>query len=111
MYFPIQLRLMLFYAFLLVITLWIFGTIVYAQAQQRAYNDLDNTLSSRAASIRLGKTSWVTKTLPICPFHCPVSMGLVQVASLLKYWTTNYTCSQLPQATRQILLKQELVGL
>src|SRR6266700_2925117 len=55
MYFPLQLRLTLFYAFLLGIALWIFGTIVYTQAQQRAYSDLDNELSSRAASVRLGK--------------------------------------------------------
>ena len=55
MYFPLQLRLALFYAILLGIALWIFGSTVYAQAEQRAYRDLDNTLSSRAASVRLGK--------------------------------------------------------
>ena len=32
MYFPIQLRLTLFYAFLLVITIWIFGTLVYTSS-------------------------------------------------------------------------------
>lgn len=55
MSFPLQLRLALFYAVLLGIALWIFGSTVYTQAQQRAYRDLDNTLSSRAASVRLGK--------------------------------------------------------
>src|SRR5215467_6408805 len=55
MYFPIQLRLTLFYAFLFIIVVWIFGTIVYTQAQQQTYNELDNALRSRAASVRLGK--------------------------------------------------------
>ena len=55
MYFPIQLRLTLFYVCVLVLSMWIFGTIVYAQAQQRAYDDLDNALRSRAVSVRLGK--------------------------------------------------------
>src|SRR6266436_6465696 len=55
MYFPLQLRLTLFYAILLGLALWIFGNIVYTQAEQRAYGDLDATLSSRAASVRLGK--------------------------------------------------------
>lgn len=55
MYFPLQLRLTLFYAILLGLALWIFGNIVYTQAEQRAYNDLDATLSSRAASVRIGK--------------------------------------------------------
>lgn len=55
MYFPIQLRLAIFYAVLLGIALLFFGNIVYMQAEQRAYKDLDTTLSSRAASVRLGK--------------------------------------------------------
>src|SRR5579859_382949 len=55
MYFPIQLRLAIFYAILLGIALLFFGNIVYMQAEQRAYKDLDTTLSSRAASVRLGK--------------------------------------------------------
>ena len=55
MYFPLQLRLTLFYALLLGIALVIFGNIVYTQAAQRAYSDLDNALSSRAASVRFGK--------------------------------------------------------
>jgi two-component system OmpR family sensor kinase len=76
MYFPIQLRLTLFYAFLLVITLWIFGTIVYTQAQHRAYNDLDNTLSSRAASVRLGKDLLVNQNSSNLPFSLPSVDGL-----------------------------------
>src|SRR5437763_9811866 len=76
MYFPIQLRLMLFYAFLLVITLWIFGTIVYAQAQQRAYNDLDNTLRRRAASGRLGKPLLTNQNSSNLPFSLPSVDGL-----------------------------------
>lgn len=55
MYVPLQLRLTLFYALLLGIALLLFGGIVYTQAEQRAYNDLDNTLRSRAASVELGK--------------------------------------------------------
>ncbi len=55
MYFPLQLRLTLFYAVLLGLALWLFGSIVYTQAEQRAYTDLDTTLSSRAASVSLGK--------------------------------------------------------
>ena len=76
MYFPIQLRLMLFYAFLLVITLWIFGTLVYTQAQQRAYNDLDNELSSRAASVRLGKDLFANQNPSNLPFSLPSVDGL-----------------------------------
>ncbi len=55
MYIPLQLRLTLLYAVLLGLALWFFGDTVYTQAGQRAYRDLDNTLSSRAASVRLGK--------------------------------------------------------
>src|SRR5436305_10742250 len=55
MYIPLQLRLTLFYSLVLVLALWFFGHTVYVQAQQRAYNDLDSTLSTRAASVRLGK--------------------------------------------------------
>jgi two-component system OmpR family sensor kinase len=76
MYFPIQLRLTLFFAFLLAITLWIFGTIVYTQAQQRAYNDLDSTLSSRAASVRLGKDLLANQNSSNLPFSLPSVDGL-----------------------------------
>ena len=48
-------RLTLFYGLVLGIALWSFGAIVYKQAEQRAYSDLDMTLSSRADSVRLGK--------------------------------------------------------
>ena len=55
MYIPLHLRLTLFYTLLLGLALLFFGNIVYTQAEQRAYSDLDNALSSRAASVRLGK--------------------------------------------------------
>ena len=55
MYIPLQLRLSLFYALVLGLAFWYFAHTVYAQAEQRAYNDLDNALSSRAASVRLSK--------------------------------------------------------
>jgi two-component system, OmpR family, sensor kinase len=55
MYIPLSLRLTLFFTLLLGLALLFFGNMVYAQAQQRAYRDLDNALSSRAASVRLGK--------------------------------------------------------
>ena len=55
MHISLPLRLTLFYAFVLGIALWSFSFIVYKQAEQRAYSDLDMTLSSRAASVRLGK--------------------------------------------------------
>src|SRR6266849_2370404 len=55
MYVPIHLRLTLFYTLLLGLALLFFGNIVYMQAEQRAYSDLDNALSSRTASVRLGK--------------------------------------------------------
>src|ERR1051326_1145400 len=55
MYIPLQFRLTLFYSLVLGLALWFFGHTVYVQARQRAYNDLDTTLSTRAASVRLGK--------------------------------------------------------
>jgi signal transduction histidine kinase len=76
MYFPLQLRLALFYALLLGITLWIFGSIVYTQAEQRAYSDLDNTLSSRAASVRLGKDLFNNQNAGNIPFSLPSVDGL-----------------------------------
>lgn len=76
MYFPIQLRLTLFYVFLLVIALWIFGAIVYTQAQQQAYNELDNALRSRAASVRLGKDLMANQTSSNLPFSLPSVDGL-----------------------------------
>lgn len=76
MYVPLQLRLTLFYALLLGITLWIFGSIVYSQAEQRAYSDLDNTLSSRAASVRLGKDLFMNQNTGNIPFSLPSVDGL-----------------------------------
>ncbi len=55
MYLPLQLRLTLFYTLILALALLFFGYIVYNQASQRAYADLDTTLSSRADSVKLGK--------------------------------------------------------
>ncbi len=55
MYVPLQFRLTFLYVLLLALALWFFGSIVYTQAAQRAYSDLDSTLSSRAASVQLGK--------------------------------------------------------
>ncbi len=76
MYFPIQLRLTLFYVLLLVITIWIFGALVYSQAQQRAYNDLDDALRSRAASVRLGKDLLLNQNSANLPFLLPSVDGL-----------------------------------
>ena len=56
MYLPLQFRLTAFYALLLGLALWFFGNAVYTQAQQRAYADLDAALSSRAASVYMGKS-------------------------------------------------------
>lgn len=71
MYFPLQLRLTLFYAILLGLALWIFGNIVYTQAEQRAYSDLDATLSSRAASVRLGKDLFNQDSHTVPPTSLP----------------------------------------
>jgi two-component system OmpR family sensor kinase len=76
MYFPLQLRLTLFYAFLLGIALWIFGSMVYTQAQQRAFSDLDSTLRSRAASVRLGKDLLAHQNSATLPFSLPSVDGL-----------------------------------
>lgn len=55
MYIPLQLRQTFFYGLLLGLALLVFGNVVYSQAEQRAYHDLDNALSSRAASVQFGK--------------------------------------------------------
>jgi len=55
MHIPLPIRLTLFYVLVLGVALWSFGYIVYKQAEERAYRDLDMTLNSRAASVRLGK--------------------------------------------------------
>lgn len=52
---PLPLRLTLFYVLLFGLALVGFGYLVYHQAEQRAYHDLDALLSNRAASVVLGK--------------------------------------------------------
>lgn len=52
---PLPLRLSLFYTLLLGLSLSGFGYLVYHQAEQRAYSDLDSLLKNRAVSIKLGK--------------------------------------------------------
>jgi two-component system, OmpR family, sensor kinase len=64
MYIPLPLRLTLFYALVLGGALGAFGTLVYNQAEQRAYADLRDTLSSRAASVRLGKDILAPNAFP-----------------------------------------------
>ncbi len=70
MYIPLQLRLTLFYTLVLALALWFFGQMVYTQAEQRAYSDLDTTLSSRAASVRLGKDLFIANP-PSLPLLLP----------------------------------------
>ncbi len=70
MYIPLQLRLTLFYTLVLALALWFFGQMVYTQAAQRAYSDLDTTLSSRAASVRLGKDLFIANP-PSLPLLLP----------------------------------------
>ncbi len=55
MHISLPLRLTLFYTLLVSAALLSFGSLVYQQAERRAYADLDATLSSRAASVRLSK--------------------------------------------------------
>src|SRR5712691_13175632 len=62
MYIPLQLRLTLFYTLVLGLALWFFGYTVYIQAEQRAYKDLDDTLRSRAASVRLSKDLFIAES-------------------------------------------------
>src|SRR5450759_2927243 len=69
MYIPLQLRLTLFYALLLGLALWFFGNAVSTQAQQRAYHDLDTALSSRAASVNLGKSLLVSQNSNDFPLY------------------------------------------
>src|SRR5437764_10750304 len=78
MYIPLQLRLTFFYAILLGLALWFFSSTVYTQAEQRAYRDLDNTLSSRAASVRLGKDIFtaIDQHSDQLPFTLPSVDGL-----------------------------------
>ena len=55
MYLPLQLRLTLFSTLIVALALAFFGAIVYNQAAQRAYSDLDTNLSTRAHTVQLGK--------------------------------------------------------
>ena len=64
MYIPLQFRLTFFFVLLLALALWFFGAIVYTQAEQQAYNNLDITLSSRAGSVQLGKFFLQPSALP-----------------------------------------------
>ena len=54
-FFSLPLRLTLLYTLLLGIVLWFFGFTAYRQTVQQSYQNLDILLSSRAASVRLGK--------------------------------------------------------
>ncbi|HVB72470.1 MAG TPA: ATP-binding protein [Ktedonobacteraceae bacterium] len=69
MYIPLQLRLTLFYALLLGLALWFFGNVVYSQAEQRAYHDLDTELSSRTASVIVGKELISNQNLSNLPLY------------------------------------------
>lgn len=55
MYIPLPFRLTFLSISILGLTLCCFGWLVYSQAEQQAYHTLDTMLSSRAASVRLGK--------------------------------------------------------
>jgi two-component system, OmpR family, sensor kinase len=64
MFIPLQIRLTSFYIVLLTLALVFFGALVYTQAEQRAYSNLDATLKSRAASVQSGKLMGDQNTLP-----------------------------------------------
>ena len=49
---------------------------MYSQAQQRAYNDLDDALHSRAASVRLGKDLLSNQNSSNLPYSLPSVDGL-----------------------------------
>jgi two-component system OmpR family sensor kinase len=82
MYVPLQLRLTFFYALLLGLALLVFGSIVYSQAQTRAYCDLDNALSSRAASVQIGKDllAQQNKQLPLAINNSINGLGTGDIA-------------------------------
>lgn len=54
-FFSLPLRLALLYTLLLGVVLWLFGFTAYSRTEQQSYQNLDVLLSSRAASVRLGK--------------------------------------------------------
>ena len=109
MYIPLQLRLTLFYAVLLGLALWFFGNTVYIQSEQRSYHDLDNTLSSRAASVRLGKDIVANQNPGQLPLTLPSVDGLgaggvaIEVLDnqlkLLATTTANNSSAQFPTTT------------
>src|SRR5579863_1497771 len=83
MYVPLQLRLTLFFTLILGLALWFFGQTVYTQAEQRDYSDLDATLSSRAASVQLGKYFLYPANLPgIIPSSDGLGAGGVAIEVL-----------------------------
>jgi two-component system, OmpR family, sensor kinase len=75
MYIPLQLRLTFFYGLLLGLALLIFGNIVYTQAEQRAYRDLDSALSSRAASVQISKNLLIQQNTPDLPLVLNASIN------------------------------------
>lgn len=75
MYLPLPLRLALFYTLILALALLFFGHIVYDQAAQRAYADLDATLSNRAESVQLGKDMLIMNGIS-SPVSLPGTDGL-----------------------------------
>lgn len=70
---PLPLRLSLFYTLLLGLSFAFFGYLVYHQAEQRAYSDLDSLLKNRAASIKMGKDLFYNPNdaKPTLPFKLP----------------------------------------
>jgi two-component system, OmpR family, sensor kinase len=83
MYLPLQIRLTLFFTLILGLALWFFGQTVYTQTAQRAYSDLDATLSSRAASVQLGKFFVYPNNLPsIIPSSDGLGAGGVAIEVL-----------------------------
>jgi len=96
MYIPLQLRLTLFYTLVLALALWFFGQTVYAQAEQRAYSDLDSNLSSRAASVRMGKDLFLSNpsSLPlILPSVDSLGAGGVSIEVLDEHFSLLATTS------------------
>ncbi len=63
-YVPLHMRLTLFFALVLGLALWTSGALTYQQAERRAYSDLDTTLKSRAASVRMGKDLFFSQAAP-----------------------------------------------
>ena len=62
MFFPLSVRLTLFYTLILALALWFFGPMVYHQAEKNAYQNLRDTLQSRATSVQYGKFFFLSNT-------------------------------------------------